>query len=566
MASQLYQVIESLSRDKGIDPALVVAAVEDAIALATRKYYKTQENMRAELDKETGEIRAYVYKTVTATDDEIEDDLNQIALEEAKELAPDVEVGGEIRYYKPTDVLGRIAAQMAKQVIFQKVREAERDTVFNEYAHRQGEVMTAMVKRLELQDVIFDLGKAEARMPRREQSRLEQFSVGERVRVILLRVDRAAKGPQVVVSRAAPELVQSLFQSEVPEIYDNTVMVRAIAREAGERTKIAVQSRDKDVDPVGACVGMKGMRVQSIIRELRGEKIDIIEYSDEVTTFAEKALQPAKVSRVSITDLTEKQLEVIVDDTQLSLAIGKKGQNVRLAAKLLGWKIDIKSEEEKRQEVEQQMQALSGGPSTPIEQVIELGEPIIQKLVAAGITTVESLADMTPEQLEEIPGIGEKTLEKISAAVRHYFGQYEEGEERPEAPAQDNERSPNAADLAAVEADVALDKERAKADAELGEELDALRVDDLDGGVDETDDTDSSGVVVDEIARERIEELTESGKDAGEVGVLPQDAGQDNTSARLERHNPRPSPLAGGEAEEESVLPDAEKQHEEDGV
>ena len=268
-------------------------------------------------------------------------------------------------------------------------------------------------------------------MPRREQSRLEQFSVGERVRVILLRVDRAAKGPQVVVSRAAPELVQNLFQSEVPEIYDGTVDVRAIAREAGERTKIAVQSRDKDVDPVGACVGMKGMRVQSIIRELRGEKIDIIEFCEEVTTFAEKALQPAKVSRVSITDLTEKQLEVIVDDTQLSLAIGKKGQNVRLAAKLLGWKIDIKSEEEKRQEVEQQMQAMSGGPSTPIEQVTELGEAIIQKLVAAGITTVESLADMTPEQLEEIPGIGEKTLEKISVAVRHYFGQYEEGEERP---------------------------------------------------------------------------------------------------------------------------------------
>jgi N utilization substance protein A len=246
-------------------------------------------------------------------------------------------------------------------------------------------------------------------------------------------VDRAAKGPQVIVSRAAPELVSNLFQSEVPEIYDNTVVIRAIAREAGERTKIAVQSRDKDVDPVGACVGMKGMRVQSIIRELRGEKIDIIEFSEEITTFAEKALQPAKVSRVSISDLTDKQLEVIVDDTQLSLAIGKKGQNVRLAAKLLGWKIDIKSEEEKRQEVEQQMQALSGGPSTPIEQVTELGEGIIQKLVAAGITTVESLADMTPEQLEEIPGIGEKTLERISVAVRHYFGHFEEGEEGPAA-------------------------------------------------------------------------------------------------------------------------------------
>jgi N utilization substance protein A len=429
MASVLYQTIELLSQEKGIEPGIVVGAVEEAIALATRKYYKTQENMRGELNKETGEIQAYIYKTVVPDDAEIEDPLNQITVTEASELAPGVEVGSEIRTYKDTSPLGRIAAQLAKQVIFQKVREAERDTVFNEYAHREKEVLNATVKRIEGQDVIYDLGKAEAHCPRREQSRLEQFSIGERVRVVLLKVDRAAKGPQVIVSRAAPELVSNLFQSEVPEIYDNTVVIRAIAREAGERTKIAVQSRDKDVDPVGACVGMKGMRVQSIIRELRGEKIDIIEYSDEITTFAEKALQPAKVSRVSITDLTEKQLEVIVDDTQLSLAIGKKGQNVRLAAKLLGWKIDIKSEEEKRQEVEDQMQALSGGPTTPIEQVTELAPGVVQKLITAGITTVEALADMTPEQLEEIPGIGEKTLEKISIAVRHYFGHFEEGEE-----------------------------------------------------------------------------------------------------------------------------------------
>ncbi len=440
-SSALYQSIELLSQEKGIDPGIVVGAVEEAIALATRKYYKTQENMRGELNKETGEITAYIYKTVVADEDQIEDPVNQITLAEANELAPGVEVGSEIRMYRDTSPLGRIAAQLAKQIIFQKVREAERDTVFQEYAHREKEVLNATVKRIEGQDVIFDLGKAEARCPKREQSRLEQFTVGERVRVVLLKVDRAAKGPQVIVSRAAPELVQNLFQSEVPEIYDSTVVIKAIAREAGERTKIAVQSRDKDVDPVGACVGMKGMRVQSIIRELRGEKIDIIEYSDEITTFAEKALQPAKVSRVSITDLTEKQLEVIVDDTQLSLAIGKKGQNVRLAAKLLGWKIDIKSEEEKRQEVEQQMQALAGGPATPIEQVTELGESIIQKLVAAGVTTVEALADMTPEQLEEIPGIGEKTLEKISIAVRHYFGHFEEGEEgeeeRPSAPTEE---------------------------------------------------------------------------------------------------------------------------------
>ncbi len=495
MASLLYQSIEALSHEKGIDPQIVVTAVEDAIALATRKYYKTQENMRAELDKESGEIRAYVYKTVVEAPEQIEDPVNQIALEEARGLAPEVEIGGEIRYYKPTDVLGRIAAQMAKQVIFQKVREAERDTVFLEYNHRLNEVLTATVKRVEPQDVIFDLGKTEARMPRREQSRLEQFAVGERVRVVLLRVDRAAKGPQVIVSRAAPELVQNLFHSEVPEIYDGTVVIRAIAREAGERTKIAVMSRDKDVDPVGACVGMKGMRVQSIIRELRGEKIDIIEYSEEITTFAEKALQPAKVSRVSIADLSDKQIEVIVDDTQLSLAIGKKGQNVRLAAKLLGWKIDIKSEEEKRQEVEQQMQAMSGGPSTPIEQVSELGEAIIQKLVAHGITTVEALADMTPEELEEVPGIGEKTLEKISVAVRHYFGEYEEGEERP-APAE------------------------VAAEAIEGETVAGLSQSD-----EVTPSADGSGLIEDDVAGAMVEEMTESGEVAGDEGVVPVDPG-----------------------------------------
>jgi len=214
----------------------------------------------------------------------------------------------------------------------------------------------------------------------------------------------------------------------VPEIYDGTVVIRAIAREAGERTKIAVMSKDKDVDAVGACVGMKGMRVQSIIRELRGEKIDIIEYHEDAVTFAEKALQPAKVSRVTIVDSSDKHLEVVVDDTQLSLAIGKKGQNVRLAAKLLGWKIDIKSEEEKRQEVEQQMSALVTQTVTPLENVTGLGEALVEKLKAAGVNTVESLADMTPEQLEAIEGIGPKTVEKISIAVNNYFASLDGGE------------------------------------------------------------------------------------------------------------------------------------------
>ena len=338
-------------------------------------------------------------------------------------------LGGELMIEKPTDVLGRIAAQLAKQVIFQKVREAERDTVYNEYIGRVNEVVNATVKRQEGPDTIFDIGKAEARMPRKEQSKLESFAPGERVRVVISRVEKASKGPQVIVSRAAPELVTHLFQSEVPEIYDGTVVIRAIAREAGERTKIAVMSKDKDVDAVGACVGMKGMRVQSIIRELRGEKIDIIEYHEDAVSFAEKALQPAKVSRVSILEGHDKHLEVIVDDTQLSLAIGKKGQNVRLAAKLLGWKIDIKSEEEKRQEVEQQMTALVGTPTTPLESLSEtLARALCEKLTEAGITTVEALADMHPEQLEAIPGVGPKTVEKIFVAVNNYFSSLEAGD------------------------------------------------------------------------------------------------------------------------------------------
>jgi N utilization substance protein A len=429
MASELYNTIDALSREKGIDPKIVVGAVEDAIVVATRKYYKTQETLRAELDKETGKISAFAVRTVVETPEQVEDPLLQITLDDARKVDPALEVGGELRIPKPTEgILGRIAAQLAKQVIFQKVREAERDTVYNEYIGRVGEIVNATVKRIEGPDVIFDIGKAEARMPRKEQSRLESFAMGERVRVVIARVEKASKGPAVVVSRAAPELVQHLFQTEVPEIYDGTVVIRATAREAGERTKIAVMSKDKDVDAVGACVGMKGMRVQSIIRELRGEKIDIIEYHEDAQTFAEKALQPAKVSRVTIVDSQDKHLEVVVDDSQLSLAIGKKGQNVRLAAKLLGWKIDIKSEEEKRQEVELQMSAMIPTPSTPLESVPGLGEGIVERLTAAGVTTVESLADMTPEQLEAIEGIGPKTVEKISLAVNNYFSSLEGGE------------------------------------------------------------------------------------------------------------------------------------------
>src|SRR5437763_8286959 len=428
MASEIYNVIDALRREKGIDPQIVVSAVQDAIVAATRKKDKSQENLIGELDKDSGNIRVYAVKSIVASEDDIEDPQLEISLDEAKTIAENAEVGGEVRFLKSTEGLGRISAQIAKQIIFQNAREAESETIYKEYIGRVGEILNATVKRIEGPEVIFDIGKAEARMPKKEQSRLESFAMGERVRVVLSRVDKNSKGPAVIVSRGAPELVQNLFQTEVPEIYDGTVQIRAIAREAGERTKIAVVSRDKDVDAVGACVGMKGMRVQSIIRELRGEKIDIIEYHEDPVTFAEKALQPAKVSRVTVVDASEKHLEVVVDDTQLSLAIGKKGQNVRLAAKLLGWKIDIKSEEEKRQEVEQQMSALVTNTSTPLENVTGLGEGLVEKLAAAGVTTVEALADMTPEQLEEIPGIGPKTIEKISLAVNEYFSNLEAAE------------------------------------------------------------------------------------------------------------------------------------------
>jgi len=443
MASELYNIIDAVSREKGIDPQIVVSAVEDAIVVATRKYYKTQENLRAVLDKDSGKISAYAVKAIVESPEQIEDPNLQVTVDQARKVDPQAEVGGELLIPKATEgILGRIAAQLAKQVIFQKVREAERDTVYNEYIGRVGEIVNATVKRIEGPDVIFDIGKAEARMGRKEQSRLESFAIGERVRVVIGRVEKASKGPGVVVSRAAPELVQHLFQTEVPEIYDGTVVIRAIAREAGERTKIAVMSKDKDVDAVGACVGMKGMRVQSIIRELRGEKIDIIEYHEDPVTFAEKALQPAKVSRVTVLDAGEKQLEVVVDDTQLSLAIGKKGQNVRLAAKLLGWKIDIKSEEEKRQEVEQQMSALVTQTATPLENVPGLGEGVVERLTAAGVTTVEALADMTPEQLEAIEGIGPKTVEKISIAVNNYFSSLEGGETVAAAESEGTEEAP----------------------------------------------------------------------------------------------------------------------------
>jgi N utilization substance protein A len=438
--------------------------------VAARKFYKTEEDLRAKFNPDSGQVDVYAVRPVVES---VTDPKKEFTLAEAKRVDPNAEIGGEVVIPKPTDVLGRIAAQTAKQVIMQKVREAERDTIYNEYNGRVGELVNCVVKRTEGPDVIVDLGRAEARMPKREQSRLETYNIGDRLRVVIRAVDRSAKGPQVIVSRADPILVQRLFEMEVPEIYDGTVQIRAAAREAGERTKIAVQSRDKDVDPVGACVGMKGMRVQSIIRELRGEKIDIIPYSEDTVQFAQKALSPAKVTRVQIIDPETRHLEIIVEDTQLSLAIGKKGQNVRLASKLIGWNVDIKSEEEKRQEIEAQMTALTA-PGTPLSELQGVGPKTIERIEAHGVSSIEKLADMTPEQLTEIPGIGEKMVEKIQLSVSAYFQSLENPQpeaESVEALAEEETAGDATEQAAAIEetaeaTDVAAEESEAPTEAE----------------------------------------------------------------------------------------------------
>src|SRR6186713_2335893 len=368
MANPLLQTIEALAKEKGIEADQIIAAIEDAVLTASRKYYKTNENLKTRFNTDTGQVDLFAIKHIVA---EVTNPATEISLEEAQSLyGEEAEVDMEIEFPKRTDVLGRIAAQTAKQVIFQKVREAEREHIYAEYTDRVGEVINTMVKRFESGDLIVEIGRNEAVLPRKEQSRAESYTPGERIRAVIKGVNRGAKGPQIVLSRTDPALLIKLFEQEVPEIYDGTVMIRGAVREAGDRAKVAVYSRERDVDPVGACVGMKGTRVQAIIRELRGEKIDIVEWSDDPVAYVERALSPAKVMRVTMISDEDRVMEVVVEDKQLSLAIGKKGQNVRLAAKLTGWRIDIKSEEEKRAEVEEQFGALGGSDDATAD-----GEP-----------------------------------------------------------------------------------------------------------------------------------------------------------------------------------------------
>ncbi len=399
MSASIGQSIDALCKEHGIDRELVIEAMKEAVRAAARKQFKAGEEIAVEWSAEAG-IELFASKVIV---EEVTNPGREMSIEEARELAGDeVDVGDELQLPLPMEEMGRIAAQTAKQILFQKVRDAVRAQVYEQYIDKVGDLVNGFIKRFERGDLIVDLGTVEAILPRKEQSRGEQWNQGERIRVAINDVFKEAKGPQIEVSRTSPELLKRLFEMEVPEIYDETVVIKSAVREPGERAKIAVTSNERDVDPVGACVGMKGSRVQAIIRELRGEKIDIIQWSEEPSMFAANALSPAKVNQVRITDIEKRQMEVIVNEDQLSLAIGKRGQNVRLATKLVGWNIDIRSEEELKKEIAAQMGAIiaSGGP-VPLSALDGVTAATAAALAERGIEDIDALASTPIDELVE---------------------------------------------------------------------------------------------------------------------------------------------------------------------
>ena len=463
MNNPLQQTIEALAKEKGIEPDVIITAIEDAVLTASRRYYKSDENLRTKFNSDTGQVELFAVRQIV---EDVTDPMTEIALSEAQELyGEEAEIDMEIEFPKPTDVLGRIAAQTAKQVIFQKVREAERENVYEEFSDRVGEVMSGTVKRFENGDIIVEAGRVEALLPRREQSRAENYTTGDRVRAVIREVNKSTKGPQLILSRTDPILLMKLFEQEVPEIYDSTVVIKGAVREAGDRAKVAVYSRERDVDPVGACVGMKGTRVQAIIRELRGEKIDIIQWSEDPVTFVTHAISPARVQRVTVVDQANRVIEVVVEDAQLSLAIGKKGQNVRLAAKLAGWRIDIKSEEEKRAEVEAQFAGLEAVDESATLTLPGLDDAQLHKLADAGLDTADRLLEVTTDQLSEVIGADTATAEQIQSAVKEQVEAAERAaaDASEQAEREDTEGSSNSDEADAAEAASAGDAPAAEA-------------------------------------------------------------------------------------------------------
>src|SRR5918993_1641726 len=416
MSSSIAQNIEALCQEQGIERDLVIEAMKEAVRAAAKKQFRSGEDIQVDWNAETG-IELSASKVVV---EEVADPATELSIEEAREMAGDeVEIGDALLLPLPMEELGRIAAQTAKQILFQKVRDAERSNIYDQYIDKIGDLVNGFVKRVERGNIIVDLGNMEAILPRSQQSRGEQWNQGERIRVVIHNVSKESKGPQVEVSRTSPELLLRLFEMEVPEIYDGTVVIKSAVREPGERAKIAVMSNERDVDPVGACVGMKGSRVQAIIRELRGEKIDIIEWSDEPSVFAANALSPAKVNQVRITDIENRQMEVIVNEDQLSLAIGKRGQNVRLATKLVGWNIDIRSEEELKKEVAEQMGALiASGGAVPLTALEGVNAATTAALAERGIEDIDTLAGTSLDDLTEYLDISLDEAESMLSAAQ----------------------------------------------------------------------------------------------------------------------------------------------------
>jgi transcription termination/antitermination protein NusA len=431
MSTSIAQNIDVLCHEKGIDRELVVEAMKEAVRAAAKKQFKSGEEIQVDWNPETG-IELSATKVVV---DEVTNAATELSLDEAKELAgEEVEIGDALLLPLPMEELGRIAAQTAKQILFQKVRDAERSNIYEQYIDKIGDLVNGFIKRFERGNIIVDLGNLEAILPRSQQSRGEQWNQGERVRVVISNVSKESKGPQVEVSRTSPDLLLRLFEMEVPEIYDETVVIKSCVREPGERAKIAVTSNERDVDPVGACVGMKGSRVQAIIRELRGEKIDIIEWSDEPSVFAANSLSPAKVNQVRITDIENRQMEVIVNEDQLSLAIGKRGQNVRLATKLVGWNIDIRSEEEIKREVALQMGALiASGGVVPLSVIEGITAAQTDNLAEFGINDIDALAATSVDDLVEHLDISLDQAESMLYAAKAVIAAREASRQAAEA-------------------------------------------------------------------------------------------------------------------------------------
>lgn len=422
MTSSIGQSIEVLCNEQGIDRDLVIEAMKEAVKAAARKQFKAHDkvgdSIQVEWNAEESQIEIAVQKTVV---EEVENPSAELSLAEAQEMAGDeIEIGDALLIPLPQEEMGRIAAQTAKQILVQKVREAIREKVYDEYVDRIGTLINGVVKRFERGDLIMDLGNnLEAVIERKELSRGESWNQGERIRAVIIEISKEPRGQQIRASRASADLLKKLFEMEVPEIYDETVVIKSAVREPGDRAKIAVTSNEKDVDPVGACVGMKGSRVQNIIKELRGEKIDIIEWSDEPSVFAANALSPAKVSQVRITDINERKMDVIVSEDQLSLAIGKKGQNVRLAARLVGWDIKIVSEDVLKKAVALEMgRMMASGEAVPVTVLEGVSSSQAEILAEKGITDVETLATTSVDDLVDFLDVSLDEAETILGSAQ----------------------------------------------------------------------------------------------------------------------------------------------------